>query len=167
MWLHPQSGLTQPYLIIYQLRRPTFFLVFLRKVIYKVETRMGRSLILVLCLAIDLGVVSCSSPKKTAFINQFTVRSTATRPSLKRGICQATTLRRKGSDSDDDDAPPLAWPPLESRDKNYKLAKGEVAVRFINAPGRAPSTGKNDVSSCDVVFETSVFPDRKYEIRWF
>ena len=28
---------------------------------------------------------------------------------------------------------------------DYKLARGEVAVRFINTPGRFPSDGTNDV----------------------
>ncbi len=126
---------------------------------------METKFILVLCLAFDLGVVSCAPQLKSAFINPLTVRST-TRSSLKNGICQATTLRRKVSERDDDDDVPLVWPPLESRDKNYKLAKGEVAVRFINAPGRAPSNGKNDVSHLYFSFEASVCSYRTEENRW-
>ena len=44
-----------------------------------------------------------------------------------------------------DDAVQLPWPPKSNRVKNYSLMPGEVAVRFINAPGRYPSDGTNDI----------------------
>ena len=52
-----------------------------------------------------------------------------------------------GGDGGDarDDAVQLPWPARELRVKDYSLMPGEVAVRFINAPGRYPSDGTNDI----------------------
>jgi hypothetical protein len=44
-----------------------------------------------------------------------------------------------------DDAVQRPWPAKELRVKDYSLSRGEVAVRFINAPGRYPSDGTNDI----------------------
>eukprot|EP00286_Rhodomonas_abbreviata_P009461 CAMPEP_0181330328 /NCGR_PEP_ID=MMETSP1101-20121128/23837_1 /TAXON_ID=46948 /ORGANISM="Rhodomonas abbreviata, Strain Caron Lab Isolate" /LENGTH=243 /DNA_ID=CAMNT_0023439569 /DNA_START=53 /DNA_END=780 /DNA_ORIENTATION=+ len=37
------------------------------------------------------------------------------------------------------------WVPREQRLIDYELMPGEVAVRFVNAPGRFPSDGSNDI----------------------
>jgi hypothetical protein len=50
----------------------------------------------------------------------------------------------EGSDARDD-AVQRSWPAKELRVKDYSLSRGEVAVRFINAPGRYPSDGTNDI----------------------
>jgi len=50
----------------------------------------------------------------------------------------------EGSDARDD-AVQRPWPAKELRVKDYSLSRGEVAVRFINAPGRYPSDGTNDI----------------------
>jgi len=44
-----------------------------------------------------------------------------------------------------DDAVQRPWPAKELRVKDYSLSRGEVAVRFINAPGRYPSDGTNAI----------------------
>mmetsp|Transcript_35905 Transcript_35905/g.85363 ORF Transcript_35905/g.85363 Transcript_35905/m.85363 type:complete len:271 (-) Transcript_35905:139-951(-) len=76
-----------------------------------------------------------------------------------RGVCAMKTVmhsvvslrassavaERQEDDPDDVPAEDRVWPAKESRDKAYRLARGEVAVRFINTPGRFPSDGSNDV----------------------
>lgn len=58
----------------------------------------------------------------------------------------AVKVRTGGSGDDDNrDATQQPWPPKASRVKDYSLAQGEVAVRFINSPGRYPS-GANPMS---------------------
>lgn len=96
--------------------------------------------------------VSIACHTKSAFVKPAGYRTA--KHSMKKAICQATTLKRKQAE-EDDDAAPLPWPPAETREKNYHLGKGEVAVRFINSPGRAPSNGKNDVSGFRAIFETT------------
>eukprot|EP00292_Cryptomonas_paramecium_P022206 CAMPEP_0113696256 /NCGR_PEP_ID=MMETSP0038_2-20120614/21377_1 /TAXON_ID=2898 /ORGANISM="Cryptomonas paramecium" /LENGTH=168 /DNA_ID=CAMNT_0000618935 /DNA_START=142 /DNA_END=645 /DNA_ORIENTATION=+ /assembly_acc=CAM_ASM_000170 len=49
------------------------------------------------------------------------------------------------SDGDEDSDDVKRWPVHEMREKNYVLEEGQVAVRFINTPGRSPSNGKNDI----------------------
>jgi hypothetical protein len=102
-----------------------------------------RNIVLALCIFLDLNVVSSASCTFSAFVKPTAYR--IAKSSVKKGICQATTLKRKESEPEDDDAAPLPWPPVDIREKQYSLGKGEVAVRFINAPGRSPSNGKNDV----------------------
>ena len=52
----------------------------------------------------------------------------------------AVKVKTGGSGGDDDgDAKQRPWPAKEIRVKDYSLMAGEVAVRFINAPGRYPS----------------------------
>jgi len=52
----------------------------------------------------------------------------------------AVKVKTGGSGGDDDgDAKQRPWPAKESRVKDYSLMAGEVAVRFINSPGRYPS----------------------------
>ncbi|KAJ1472926.1 hypothetical protein T484DRAFT_1838351 [Baffinella frigidus] len=77
-----------------------------------------------------------------------------------RGVCAMKTVmhsvvslrassavaERQEDDPDDVPAEDRVWPAKESRDKAYRLARGEVAVRFINTPGRFPSDGSNDVN---------------------
>jgi len=50
-----------------------------------------------------------------------------------------------GEDGNRDDAVQRPWPAKSDRVKEYSLMPGEVAVRFINAPGRYPSDGTNDI----------------------
>lgn len=60
---------------------------------------------------------------------------------------QGTAVATGGGGDSGKDEPELerAWPAKSERSMDYSLMKGEVAVRFINAPGRFPSTGKNDL----------------------
>lgn len=59
---------------------------------------------------------------------------------------QASAVATGGNDDQPDAvASPKTWPAKSARSKSYSLLEGEVAVRFINAPGRSPSTGENDI----------------------
>ena len=89
---------------------------------------MAARIVFFFCLACYL-VVFVSSEKSSAFVNPSSYRTT--KFSSKRGICQATTLKRKEIDPDDDDSPPLPWPPLELRQKDYTLAKNEVFFLYF------------------------------------
>ena len=57
--------------------------------------------------------------------------------SLRAGA--STITKKGGDDGNGDDAIKLPWPPKADRIKDYSLMPGEIAVRFINAPGRYPS----------------------------
>ncbi len=107
--------------------------------------------IITLCIAFDILAFVVSTRQFSAFVKPSTLSIAKSRS--QSSVCRATTLKRKESEDEDDDSPPLPWPPLDARQKDYSLGKGEVAVRFINAPGRSPSNGKNDVSCSCAVFE--------------
>ena len=74
---------------------------------------------------------------------------------LRAGV--ATPVKTGGGGGNDDqgggggdardDAVQLPWPKKELRVKDYSLGAGEIAVRFINAPGRYPS-GNACASTC-------------------
>jgi hypothetical protein len=68
-------------------------------------------------------------------------RAHASRAVPLRYLRAAAVKVRTGGSGDDDnrDATQQPWPPKASRVKDYSLAQGEVAVRFINSPGRYPS----------------------------
>jgi ferredoxin len=63
-----------------------------------------------------------------------------------RSLCASSTVVATGGNDDDvSDEPVRVWPQKELRAKGYSLGSGEVAVRFINAPGHHPSDGTNDI----------------------
>jgi ferredoxin len=63
-----------------------------------------------------------------------------------RSLCASSAAVATGGNDDDvSDEPVREWPKKELRNKGYSLGKGEVAVRFINAPGHHPSDGQNDI----------------------
>lgn len=68
-------------------------------------------------------------------------RTRASRALPLRSLRATAVKVRTGGSGDDDssDATQRPWPPKERRVKEYSLMEGEVAVRFINSPGRYPS----------------------------
>eukprot|EP00960_Hanusia_phi_P067326 766605-Hanusia_phi.AAC.4 len=76
--------------------------------------------------------------------------------SVKARSCNIVSLKaaatkvKTGGNDDDEDTIEREWPDKSKRIKNYvasiqELGPGEIAVRFVNAPGRYPSDGANDV----------------------
>jgi ferredoxin len=57
----------------------------------------------------------------------------------------SSAVAERKEEPEDEPEVDRVWPAKELRVKDYKLGKGEVAVRFINTMGRFPSDGTNDI----------------------